>query len=132
MASGSYLEIVDSKNEPVAGESEGSEYEGHIDINGWDWGVTDNSSKNTGTSKDSTSKAPSGGGSQASGVGGEVGVSPSLITFTKSVDSASTRLMTAMSTAEKLKEATFTVREELVRRRTTIVKRSGFTSGSKM
>ena len=45
MASGTYLEIVDTEDELVKGESEGREYEGHIDVNGWDWGVTDNASK---------------------------------------------------------------------------------------
>ena len=111
-ASGSYLEIVDSQNALVAGESEGRDYEGHIDISGWDWGVTDNSSK-AGGSDDSVSKGRA-GTSKASGVSGEVGVLPSLMTFTKPVDSSTTRLMNAMYTGEKLKEATFTVREELV------------------
>ena len=116
MASGSYLEIVDSKNEPVAGESEGSDVRGahryqrlglgcdrqfvqehrhfqrqHVQgaVRGWVPGI---------------GRRRRGRRSRRR-----------LITFTKSVDSASTRLMTAMSTAEKLKEATFTVREELVK-----------------
>lgn len=113
-ASGSYLEIVDSENALVMGESEGRDYEGHIDITGWDWGVTDNSSKKTTASTDRSAKGAAAGATKAAAVGGEVGVLPSLITFTKPVDSSTTRLMTAMSSAEKLKEATFTVREELV------------------
>jgi len=110
VASGTYLEIIAQDNLPVAGESEASEYEGHIDIAGWDWGVTDNASKKTGASTGSTSKSPA----PAKASVEEVGIEPSLVTFSKPVDSATTRLMKAMCFAEKFKEATFTVREELV------------------
>src|SRR6188768_1819930 len=94
-ASGSYLEIVDSQDDLVAGESEGRYYEGHIDITGWDWAVTDNASK-TGSSGESGSRSRGAGPTKASTVGGEVGILPSLMTFTKPVDSATTRLMKAM------------------------------------
>lgn len=111
MASGNYLELYDSAGDPILGESEARGHEEHIDISGWDWSVTDNSSKKSGAS--TATKGSSTATSKGSPSTDEVGVVPSLFTFNKPVDSATTRLMRAMYIAEKLEKAIFTVREEL-------------------
>jgi type VI protein secretion system component Hcp len=104
-----YLEIIDRENLPVAGESEGHDHEDEIDITGWGWDVTDQSSKAA-----ASGAKGSAGSSKTAGSQPEVGVEPSIFTFSKSVDSSTTRLMRAMHRGEVLKMATFTLLEELV------------------
>lgn len=99
-----YLEIVDANDEPVCGESEGHDYEDAIDVVGWHWGVSDESSTKSSSGSDS---------GKGSSNGKEVGIEPSTFTFTKSVDASTTRLMNAMYKNEELKMVTFTLLEEL-------------------
>jgi type VI protein secretion system component Hcp len=106
-----YLEIIDHEGVQILGESEGHDYIDHIDVNGWDWDVVDRSATDTGSSKDAKG---SGGSAKATAGGAEVGVEPSVFSFTKPFDSSTTRLMTAMHRGEVLKLATFTLLEELM------------------
>ena len=108
-----YLKI-ERDDFPIDGESEGLGHEGQIDVKGWDWAVSDKSADPT-ASKNLASGGAAAGQTKASAGGtDEVGIDPSLVTFTKPVDSATTALMKAMYSGEALKRATFELVEEMV------------------
>lgn len=114
MGAAHYLELVDQDNAPILGESEGHDFEGCIDIKGWNWDVSDESMKSAGSAKDATGKGATAGAGKASAGSGVAGVEPAPFTFTKAVDASTTRLMAAMYKGHVLKMATFTLLEELM------------------
>jgi type VI protein secretion system component Hcp len=105
-----YLEILDQDGFRIDGESEAHGYEQYIDVNGWDWDVTDQSAKSDTASR----TGQTGGGATSSAESDEVGIDPSLLTFRKPVDRSTTRLMMAMYRGDVLQEATFTLLEEFL------------------
>lgn len=108
-----YLKL-EREDFPIDGESEGLEHEGQIDVKGWDWDVSDKSAAPT-ASKNLANGRAAAGQTKASADGtAEVGIDPSLFTFTKPVDSATTALMKAMDRGDVLKRATFELVEEMV------------------
>jgi len=113
LAASHYLKI-EREDFPIDGESEGLGHEGQIDVRGWDWDVSDKSADPS-ASKNLASGGAAAGPTRASAGGtDEVGIDPSLFTFTKPVDSASTALMKAMNGGEVLTRATFELVEEMV------------------
>jgi type VI protein secretion system component Hcp len=109
-----YLQFVDQHGEEIKGESEGHKHDYWIDVTSWNWDVSDESLKNSGTAKDTTARGATSGAARASAGGGEVGIQPSLLTFTKSVDRSTTRLLLAMDEGHVLQKATITLLEELL------------------
>lgn len=110
-----YLKILDQGGHLVEGESEGHGHIQEIDVTGWNWDVSDQTPKDeAGTAKDKAGRGTAAGSAGASAGGAEVGIEPSLFTFTKTVDRSTTRLMRAMDRGEVLKKATFTLLEELL------------------
>ena len=108
---GHYLEIIDDESNRVVGESGGHDYEGWIDVTGWDWDVTDQSSV------DSSSKKSAKGdthGKHQKGTGGETGIEPALMKFTKLTDFSSIRLIAMLEARTKIQTARFVLREEVV------------------
>jgi type VI protein secretion system component Hcp len=109
-----YLQFVDQHGEAIKGESEGHKHDEWIDVNGWDWDATDESQKKSGATKDTPVKGAASGAARTSAGAGDVGIQPSLLTFTKSVDRSTTRLMLAMDEGHVLQKATITLLEELL------------------
>jgi type VI protein secretion system component Hcp len=115
VAAAHYLEILDKEGYRVDGESEGLEHEGQIDVTSWNWDVSDKSAAKSGASTNVASRGGVAGPTKASTDGTEeVGIDPSLFTFTKPVDAATTRLMKALNGGEVLKRVTFELLEEMV------------------
>ena len=113
LASSHYLKI-EGKDSPINGESEGLGHEGQIDVKGWDWDVSDKSADPTASENLASGGAAAGQTKASAGGTDEVGIDPSLVTFTKPVDSATTALMKAMNGGEVLTRATFELVEEMV------------------
>lgn len=112
-----FLEILDQGGDKIDGESEGHGHEDWIDVTGWDWEVADESLKTSAPAKSATGKGATSGAAGAAGASagaGEVGINPSLFTFTKAVDRSTTRLMQEMYQGHVLQKATFTLIEEMV------------------
>ena len=108
-----YLKI-ERDDFPIDGESEGLGHEGQIDVKGWDWDVSDKSADPTASKSLASGGAAAGQTKASAGGTEEVGIDPSLFTFTKPVDSATTALMKAMNGGEVLTRATFELVEEMV------------------
>ena len=114
LAASHYLKIERENSPPIDGESEGLGHEGQIDVKGWDWDVSDKSAATT-ASKNLASAGAAAGQTKASAGGTEeVGIDPSLFTFTKPVDSSTTVLMNAMNGGKELTRATFELVEQMV------------------
>ncbi|GEM_PF-5079986 len=110
--SGQYLLIIGQDGARVRGESAGKgEYRRSIDIKGWDWGVTDQSS--TAAGKASGKGVTHSPGKSGAATIDEKGLLPDLFKFTKGVDTSTTRLMQAMDNNERMKSAKFVLHEEL-------------------
>ena len=109
-----FLRILDQGGDDICGESEGKGHEGWIDVTGWNWEVADESLKKSAPAKNATGKGATSGAAGASAGAGEVGIDPSLFTFTKAVDRSTTRLMQEMYQGHVLQKATFTLIEEMV------------------
>jgi type VI protein secretion system component Hcp len=107
-----YLQIVNSGNEKIFGESEGHEHESWIDVIGWNWNVADQSTPPTDASDTPSPRGARTGPSSTQAPA--VAVVPADFTFRKSVDASTTQMMKAMYSGEVLKKATFTLFEELV------------------
>ena len=113
LAASHYLKI-EREDFPIDGESEGLGHEGQIDVKGWDWDVSDKSAATTASKNLSSGGAAAGQTRASAGGAEEVGIDPSLFTFTKPVDSATTALMKAMNGGEVIPRATFELVEEMV------------------
>jgi type VI secretion system secreted protein Hcp len=114
VAAAHYLELLDREGYRVDGESEGRGHEGQIDITSWNWDVSDKSAAKTGASTNVAGRGVAATSAKASaGSTEEVGIDPSLFTFTKPVDCATTVLMKAMNGGELLQRATFELLEEM-------------------
>lgn len=113
LAASHYLKI-EREDFPIDGESEGLGHEGQIDVQGWDWDVSDKSADPTASKSLASGGAAAGQTKASAGGTEEVGIDPSLFTFTKPVDSATTALMKAMNGGEVLTRATFELVEEMV------------------
>ncbi len=113
-AAAHYLKL-EGEGFSIDGESEGHDHEGEIDVKSWDWDVSDKSAAMSGAPKNQTNGGGATGQTKASAGGTEeVGIDPSLFTFTKPVDSATTALMKAMNGGQVLTRATFELVEDMV------------------
>ena len=92
-----FLDLRNQSNLPVAGEATAKGHAGDIEITAWSWNASNKEIPNA----------------DGSGSGSGSRVVPSLFSFDKGPDRASTRLMQALTNGEIFSKATFTLYEEL-------------------
>jgi type VI protein secretion system component Hcp len=108
-----FLKITDKNEEIVPGESFDEDHHGEIDLTGWSWGVEDPrvqpAAPKGGAAKSADPKSKD---TKLKGEGeSDSRPRPNILSFQKSTDSATARLLTAMNGGEIFPEAVLTIEE---------------------
>jgi type VI protein secretion system component Hcp len=108
-----YLKLVGKGGRPIFGESIDKGHAGEVDLSGWNWSIADPAAlpKESGTTTKSDPKS-SAKAKSTTEAGADVGIKPSLLSFTKRTDRSTVPLIRAMDNAEILESATLVLEEE--------------------
>lgn len=115
-----FLKLIDQNGVKVRGESFDEEHLQEIDLTGWSWDVKDPrvvepSAQKTGTADAAKTQAAKARDPRLNGQGeSDTRPKPNVLSFSKSTDSATTRLLLAMDNGEIFPKAILTIEERFL------------------